>query len=78
MKAVIAIAIRTAVREQVIQAYKEWKEQNITTEEFSTWMYDIRITSLAIVGNMAYLGILDEDDDVRLETFIRSLTEVYF
>ena len=78
MKAVIAIAIRTAIREQVIQAYKEWKEQNITTEEFSTWMYDIRITSLAIVGNMAYLGILDEEDDARLETFIRSLTEVYF
>lgn len=78
MKAVIAIAIRTAIREQVIQAYKEWKEQNITTEEFSTWMYDIRITSLAIVGNMAYLGILDEEDEARLETFIRSLTEVYF
>ena len=78
MKAVIAIAIRTAVREQVVQAYKEWKEQNITAEEFSTWMYDIRITSLAIVGNMAYLGILDEEDDTRLETFIRSLTEVYF
>lgn len=78
MKAVIAVAIRTAIREQVIQAYKEWKEQNITTEEFSTWMYDIRITSLAIVGNMAYLGILDEEDEARLETFIRSLTEVYF
>lgn len=78
MKAVIAIAIRTAIREQVTQAYKEWKEQNITTKEFSTWMYDIRITSLAIVGNMAYLGILDEEDDARLETFIRSLTEVYF
>lgn len=78
MKAVIAIAIRTAIREQVIQAYKEWKEQNITTKEFSTWMYDIRITSLAIVGNMAYLGILDDEDNARLETFIRSLTEVYF
>lgn len=78
MKAVIAIAIRTAVHEQVVKAYKEWKEQNITTEEFSTWMYDIRITSLAIVGNMAYLRILDEDDEARLETFIRSLTEVYF
>ncbi len=78
MKAVIAVAIRTAVREQVVQAYKEWKHQDITTEEFSTWLYDIRLTSLAIVASMARLGVLDEDDEARLETFIRSLTETYF
>ena len=78
MKAVIAVAIRTAVREQVVDAYKAWKNQYITTEEFSTWMYDIQVTSLAIVYSMARLGVLDEDDEARLETFVRSLTETYF
>ena len=78
MKAVIAVAIRTAVREQVVQAYREWRTQDITTEEFSTWMSDIRLTSLAIVASMARLGVLDEDDEARLEIFIRSLTETYF
>lgn len=78
MKAVIAVAIRTAVREQVVDAYKAWKNQYITTEEFGTWMYDIQVTSLAIVYSMARLGVLDEDDEARLETYIRSLTETYF
>ena len=78
MKAIIAIAIRTAVREQVVKAYQDWKHQDITAEEFSTWMYDIRLTSLAIVDTMGRLGVLEDEDYVRLERFIRSLTEVYF
>jgi hypothetical protein len=41
-------------------------------------MYDIRFASLALMGNMAYLDILSEDDEAKLETYIRSLTDVYF
>ena len=71
-------SIHMTVREMVSQAYREWKHQDITAEEFSTWMYDIRLTTLALVGNMAYLDILSEDDEAKLETYIRSLTDVYF
>jgi len=71
-------SIRMTVREQVCQAYREWKQEYITPEEFSTRMYDIRFASLALMGNMAYLDILSEDDEAKLETYIRSLTDVYF
>ena len=73
----VTLSIRSAVRQQVAQAYREWRNQHITTEEFSTWMFDIRITSLAIVENMENFGIIDEDERETLDRFIRSLTETY-
>ena len=50
---------------------------DITTDEFATWMFDIRITSLAIVENMENFGIINEDERETLDRFIRSLTDTY-
>jgi len=71
-------SIRTSVRGEVAKAYGDWNHQHITTEEFSTWMFDIRITSLAIVENMENFGIINEDERETLNRFIRSLTDTYY
>jgi len=70
-------SIRTSVRGEVVKAYSSWHHQDITTEEFATWMYDIRTTSLAIVANMENFGIINEDEWETLSRFILSLTDTY-
>jgi hypothetical protein len=70
-------SIRTGARGEVVKAYSAWHHQDITTEEFATWMFDIRITSLAMVESMEYFDIINEDERETLDRFIRSLTDTY-
>lgn len=69
--------IRTSVRGEVVKAYSAWHHHDITTEEFSAGMFNIRITSLAIVENMENFGIIDEDERETLDRFIWHLTDTY-
>jgi hypothetical protein len=70
-------SIRSGIRKEVVNVYTLWRHQCITKKEFSTYMYNIRLTSFSIVGSMGDMGILHDSEITSLVRFIEILTETY-